>query len=145
MERLWLVDMAYDEGRCAILIAILFGAFWTQFGGTRNSCVFLQVSRLHSGTEWWDQGKLILLAVQNRFLTASVDTIYVLHLRCTWHTWYTAAVPDIGYMKLEVLWNEGFFDLSILDQSWSCVRMCLVRILQHVLSGWFILRWCRWY
>ena len=66
--------------------------------------------------------------VQNRFLTASVDTTYVLHLWCTWHTGYTAAVPDVGFMEHEVLWNEGFFDLSILDRSWSSVRMCLVRM-----------------
>ena len=56
--------------------------------------------------------------VQNKFLTSSVDTTYVLHLWYTWHTWYTAAVPDVGYIKHDVLWNEGFFDLSILDRSW---------------------------
>ena len=54
MEGVWQLDMAYDEGRCAVLIARLFGAYWTQFGGTRERlCILLQVNRLHSETEWW--------------------------------------------------------------------------------------------
>ena len=59
--------------------------------------------------------------------TYSAPLVYVVLLQ--YHTRY------ITYMKHDVPWNEGFFNLWVLGRSWSSVRMCLVRLkLQEVLS-----------